>query len=54
MPSHKGTEQKTALGYRVFRCSACKRLFNERTNTLFNYLEYPTEIVLLVVFWRLR
>src|SRR5512135_1151996 len=44
----------TALGYRTFRCSACRRTFNERTGTAFNFLEYPTDIVLLVVLWRLR
>jgi putative transposase len=46
--------KKTSLGYRTFCCSACKRTFNERTGTPFNYLEYPTDIVLLVVLWRLR
>ena len=46
--------RKTALGYNVFRCRACRRLFNERTGTLFNFLEFPTDIVLLVVLWRLR
>jgi hypothetical protein len=46
--------QKTTLGYRTFRCSACKHLFNERTGTPFNFLEYPTDVVLLVVLWRLR
>jgi putative transposase len=45
---------RTALGYRRFRCRACRRGFNERTGTLFNYLEYPTDIVCLVVFWRFR
>jgi transposase-like protein len=29
-------------------------LFNERTDTPFNFLEYPTDLVLLVVLWRLR
>src|SRR6476661_8389676 len=52
--STKEQRQKTTLGYRIFRCFACKHLFNERTNTPFNYLEYPTDIVLLVVVWRLR
>ncbi len=42
------------LGYRTFRCSACHRLFNERSGTPFNFLEYPTDLVLLVVLWRLR
>ena len=31
-----------------------RRTFNERTGTPFNFLEYPTDIVLLVVLWRLR
>jgi putative transposase len=46
--------QRTALGERKVRCQVCKRLFNERTGTPFNFLEYPTDIVLLVVGWRLR
>jgi transposase-like protein len=50
----KEQTQKTTLGYRVFRCSACKHRFNERTGTSFNFLEYPTDVVLLVVLWRLR
>lgn len=53
-PTTKEQSKKTVLGYRVFRCSACKRCFNERTNTPFNYVEYPTDSVLLVVLWRLR
>lgn len=32
----------------------CKRIFNERTATPFNFLEYPTDVVLLAVLWRLR
>jgi putative transposase len=44
----------TALGYRRFRCRDCRRGFNERTGTLFNYLEYPMDVVCLVVFWRYR
>lgn len=47
-------KQKTALGYRTFRCSACKARFNERTGTPFNQLQVPTDVVLLVVLWRLR
>ena len=52
--STKEQTKQTSLGYRTFRCAACKRTFNERTGTPFNYLEYPTDIVLLVVLWRLR
>src|SRR5262245_34869401 len=46
--------ERTELGYRRFRCRTCKREFNERTGTRFNYLQYPTDIVCLVVLWRVR
>ncbi len=46
--------RRTALGYKLFRCSNCRRVFNERTGTQFNFLEFPTDVVLLVVLWRLR
>ena len=42
------------FGDQTFRCAACWRSFNERTGTPFNLLEYPTDLVLLVVLWRLR
>src|SRR3712207_9418554 len=53
-PSTTRQRKTTALGYQTFRCAACRRQFNERTATPFNYLEFPTDIVLLVVLWRLR
>ena len=46
--------RRTALGYRTFRCRACRRAFNERTGMPYNHLQYPTDLVLLVVLWRLR
>ena len=46
-------EQKTILGYRCFRCTSCERQFNERTGSPFNFLGFPTDVVLLVVRWRL-
>ena len=50
----KKRAKKTKLGYSTFFCLECQCAFNERTGTPFNYLEVPTDIVLLVVFWRLR
>ena len=50
----KEQSKKTTRGYRTFRCFTCHHTFNERTATPFNFLEYPTDIVLLVVLWRLR
>jgi transposase-like protein len=46
--------ERTELGYRRFRCHSCHREFNERTGTRFNHLQYPTDIVCLVVLWRIR
>ena len=44
----------TALSYRTFRCPARARADNERTGTAYNHVQFPTELVLLVVLWRLR
>jgi len=46
--------RRTALGYRTFRCRRCRRIFNERTGTSFNHLHVLTDVVLLVMVWRLR
>ena len=46
--------KKTKLGYTTFFCPHCHCTFNERTGTPFNSLEFPTDIVLLAVLWRLR
>jgi putative transposase len=45
---------RTELGYRRFRCRDCQRGFNERTGTPFNRLQYPTDVVCLVILWRFR
>lgn len=44
----------TSLGYARFLCHGCGRRFNERTGTPFNDLQYPTDVVLNAVLWRLR
>ncbi len=46
--------KRTVLGYRTFRCPQGRRTCNERTGTPFNHRQVPTDIVLLVVRWRLR
>ena len=38
----------------MFRCRTCRRKFNERTGTLFNHLEFPTDIVFQVLLCRFR
>jgi len=44
----------TARGYHRFRCRSCSRGFNERTGSVFNRVQYPPDVVCLVVLWRLR
>ena len=45
--------RETALGYCTFRCRACMRTSNGRTGTPFTHPEYPTDVVLPAVRWRL-
>jgi putative transposase len=44
----------TELGYCRFQCRTCRYTYNERTTIPFNFLEFPTDLVLLMLFWRLR
>jgi putative transposase len=46
--------ERTAQGYRRFRCRACGKQSNERTGGLLNRTQYPSDVVALVVLWRLR
>src|SRR5688500_850276 len=54
--SEKVTERPeyTAQGYRRFRCRACGKQFNERTGGRLNRTQYPSDVIALVVLWRLR
>ena len=53
-PTTREQTKKASLAYRMFRCSLGRRIFNERIDAPFNFLAYPTDIVLLVVLWRLQ
>jgi transposase-like protein len=44
----------TAQGYRRFRCHACGKQFNERTGGVLNRAQYPSDVIALLIFWRLR
>jgi transposase-like protein len=41
--------ERTAQGYRRFRCLDCAKQFIERNRT-----QYPSDVIALVVLWRLR
>src|SRR5215211_1628841 len=46
--------ERTARGYRRFRCGACGKQSNERSACLLNRAQYPSDVIALVVLWRLR
>ncbi len=46
--------ERTGQGYRRFRCRSCGKQFNERSATLLNRAQYPSDVIALVVLWRLR
>jgi transposase-like protein len=46
--------ERTARGYRRFRCRECGKQYNERSGGLLNHTQYPSEVIALVVLWRLR
>ena len=46
--------ERTAQGYRRFRCPACGKQSNERSGGILNRAQYPSDVIALVVFWRLR
>ena len=46
--------ERTARGYRRFRCRDCGKQYNERSGTVLNHAHYPSDVIALVVLWRLR
>jgi putative transposase len=50
----KERPERTAQSYRRFRCLDCAKQFNERSGGLLNRTQYPSDVIVLVVLWRLR
>ncbi|MFC7556381.1 IS6 family transposase [Pseudoroseomonas wenyumeiae] len=46
--------ERTAQAYRRFRCRDCGKQFNERSAGLLNHTQYPSDVIAIVVLWRLR
>ena len=46
--------ERTARGYRRFRCRGCGKQYNERSGSQLNHTQYPSDVIALVVLWRLR
>jgi hypothetical protein len=46
--------ERTARGHRRFRCGDCGHQFNKRSGGLLNRAQHPSDVIELVVPWRLR
>jgi putative transposase len=46
--------ERTVHGYRRSRCRSCGERFNERSLGLLNRARYTSDVIVLVVLWRLR
>ena len=44
----------TVLGYKQSRCRACTKQYNERSGNALNFIEYPTEVVMMAVHYYYR
>jgi hypothetical protein len=45
---------RIAQGHRRFRGRSCSKQYNERSSTVLNTTQYPSDVIALVVLWRLR
>jgi hypothetical protein len=46
--------ERTARGCCRFRCRTCGKQYNKRSGGLLNYTQHPSDVIALVVLWRLR
>jgi len=46
--------ERTARDYRRFRCRDCGKQYNERSGGSLNHTHCPSDVIALVVLWRLR
>src|ERR1700744_20934 len=49
-----GRNERAAPGSRRVRRRGCGKQFNERSESLLNRTQYPSDVIALVVLWRLR
>ena len=43
--------ERTARGYRRFRCRECGKQYNERSGSLLNHMQYPPDVIAFVGPW---
>jgi putative transposase len=46
--------ERIARGYGRCRCQDCGKPYNERGGGLLNHAHYPSDVIAVVVLWRLR
>ena len=46
--------ERIKQGDRRFRCGICGKQLNERSGSLLNQTQYPSDVIALVMLWRLR
>jgi putative transposase len=46
--------ERTTQGYRRYGCANCGKQFNERSTGVLDRVQYPSDVIALVVLWRLR
>jgi transposase-like protein len=51
---HYELRRTTALGYKQHYCRHCDKQYNARTGTVFNFIQYRTEVVMLAVHYYYR
>ena len=49
-----GAFRARAQGYRRFRCRTCGKQFKQRSAGRVNRTQYPSDVISLVVLWRVR
>jgi putative transposase len=54
LDSRSERSELTAQGYRRFRCRDSGKQFNERSESLLNRTQYSSDVIALVVLWRVR
>ena len=47
-------KKPTVLDYLRYRCRDCHQQYNERSGTDFNYIQYPTEVVMIALHYYFR
>ena len=51
---HYELKKTTVLGYKQYYCRHCDKQYNARTGTVFNFIQYRTEVVMLAVHYYYR